>query len=173
MKVSKDITPMCAKCGVYKCRNPEMNVDYPAFCPHENYADVRRETIREGWMGGDENKMINRACEDVLKDGRDKDGDYNWCRIKELIEFSKKMGYKKLGLAFCVGLRDEARILVDILEKNGFEVVSIACMAGAPTRNEVGYESYPSASSVICNPIMQAEVLNREGTELNIMLGLC
>jgi uncharacterized metal-binding protein len=24
-----------------------------------------------------------------------------------------------------------------------------------------------------CNPIMQAEVLNREKTELNIMLGLC
>jgi len=25
----------------------------------------------------------------------------------------------------------------------------------------------------ICNPIMQAEVLNREKTELNIMMGLC
>jgi uncharacterized metal-binding protein len=27
--------------------------------------------------------------------------------------------------------------------------------------------------NIFCNPIMQAEVLNREKTELNIMVGLC
>ncbi len=26
---------------------------------------------------------------------------------------------------------------------------------------------------ISCNPVMQAEVLNREGTELNMMVGLC
>lgn len=173
MKTSKRITPTCAKCIVYKCRNPEIKAEYPIFCPHENYADVRKATIKEGWFDNPDSKKINQACEEVIRDGRDEKGNYNWCRIKELIEYSKRMGYKKLGLAFCVGLRDEAKILTDILEKNGFEVVSVACMSGAPTRDEVGYESYPSAGNVICNPIMQAEVLNREQTELNVMLGLC
>jgi uncharacterized metal-binding protein len=47
-----------------------------------------------------------------------------------------------------------------MLVENGFSVVSVSCMAGRE-------------GSLICNPLFQAEVLNREGTELNIMFGLC
>jgi uncharacterized metal-binding protein len=170
--VSKKVTPTCAKCGVYRCHHPEVEADYPAFCPHENYADVRKASIEEGWKKP-ENRRVNQACDEVLNKQGDQIGNYTWCRVKEVIEYSKEMGYKKLGLGFCVGLKDEARVLTNVLENNGFEVVSVACMSGAPTRDEVGFEKYPYAGNVICNPITQAEVLNREKTELNIMLGLC
>ena len=170
--ISKQVKSICAKCGVYKCSDPKNEDDYPSFCTHENYADVRKESIEEGWKKPDIRK-INQACDEVLHRQKAHDGNYTWCRVKEVMEYSNSMEYKKLGLGFCNGLKDEARILSDILEKNGFEVASVACMSGAPAREEVGFEKYSHAGDIICNPIMQAEVLNREKTELNLMLGLC
>jgi uncharacterized metal-binding protein len=164
--------PACAKCGVVKCFYSNAEADYPGFCPHENLKDTMKTSIEEGWKNP-ENRRINEAYEAVLKKGDYPSGNYAWCRIKEIIEFCNQLGYKKLGLGFCVGLKDEARVLTDILEKNGFEVVSVGCMAGAPTLGDVGLEEYRGASTKACNPIMQAEVLNKEKTELNIMLGLC
>jgi uncharacterized metal-binding protein len=170
--MSKKSQPACAKCGVMKCYHPEIETDYPSFCPHENLADTMKISIEKGWKKP-ENRRISQACEETVKKGKDQDGNYAWCRIREIMEYCNQMGHKKLGLGFCLGLKDEARILTDILEKNGFEVVSVACMSGAPTRGEVGFEKYGGASTKVCNPIMQAEVLNKEKTELNIMLGLC
>src|SRR4030067_2628904 len=168
----KKVTPTCAKCGVHKCRYSEVKAEYPAFCPHENYADVRKASIEEGWKKP-ENRKSYEAWDKGMKMQRDRVGNYTWCRIKELIEYSKEMGYKRLGLAFCFGMKDEARVLDDILEKNGFEVVSVGCMSGAPTRDEVGFEKRPFESITLCNPIMQAVTLNREHTDLNILFGLC
>lgn len=164
--------PACARCGVVKCFYSSVEADYPGFCPHENLKDTMKTSIEEGWKNPD-NRRINEAYEAVLKKGGYPSGNYTWCRIKEIIEFCNQLGYKKLGLGFCVGLKDEARVLTDILERNGFEVVSVGCMAGAPTLGDVGLEEYRGASTKACNPIMQAEVLNKEKTELNIMLGLC
>lgn len=147
----------CANCGVYKCYQPDVQAEYPSFCPHKKYVDIRSKS--KELRNDNKNKRIEQVWEELMKDGRDETG-YRWCRVKELIEFCKRMGYKKLGLAFCVGLKDEAKLLVDVLEKNGFDVSSVACMAGA--------EGKP-----VCDPIMQAEVLNQEATELNIMFGLC
>ena len=48
-----------------------------------------------------------------------------WPRVQELIVFATKMGYKKLGMAFCVGLKEEAKVLTQILEKNDFEVENV------------------------------------------------
>jgi uncharacterized metal-binding protein len=164
--------PSCARCGVVKCFYSGVEAGYPSFCPHENLKDTMKTSIEKGWKNP-ENRRINEAYEAVLKKGGYPSGNYSWCRIKEIIEFCNQLGYKKLGLGFCVGLKEEARVLTDILEKNGFEVVSVGCMAGAPTLGDVGLEKYRAASTKACNPIMQAEVLNKEKTELNIMLGLC
>ena len=51
-------------------------------------------------------------------------------RIQETIEFAHKMGYHRLGIAFCGGLKDEAKIVSDILKEQGFEVASVICKAG-------------------------------------------
>ena len=43
-------------------------------------------------------------------------------RMVEICEFAEKMGYTRLGLAFCLGLAKEAAVVEEILKKNGFEV---------------------------------------------------
>lgn len=101
------------------------------------------------------------------------------CRLEELMFFCKKMGYKKLGIAFCIGLESEAKTLQKILEKK-FCVFSVCCKVGGVEKEffdlpkmrmhqEIRCEQYEA----MCNPIGQAMVLNREKVDLNIILGLC
>ena len=59
-------------------------------------------------------------------------------RLEELIEFSQRMGYKRLGLAFCGGLTHEASILSEILERHGFEIVSVSCKVGGVPKERIG-----------------------------------
>jgi len=99
-------------------------------------------------------------------------------RILELIQFAQKCGYKKLGLAFCVGLLNEASTLADILEGNGFEVVSVCCKVGAIPKERIGLKPEQKIGGAenwesMCNPIAQAEILNSERVDLAVMLGLC
>jgi uncharacterized metal-binding protein len=98
-------------------------------------------------------------------------------RVDELIEFSQRMGYKRLGMAFCGGLTNEASILSEILEKNGFEVVAVSCKVGGIPKERIGVKDDEKirigAFEPMCNPITQAKILNKAKTDFNIMLGLC
>jgi len=99
-------------------------------------------------------------------------------RIEETVQFAQKNGYQKLGLAFCSGLANEARMVADILERNGFEVVSVCCKVGAVPKERIGIEpeekiSGPEFYESMCNPISQAGILNEEGVDFAILLGLC
>ena len=98
-------------------------------------------------------------------------------RVEELIEFSKRMGYKKLGMAFCGGLTHEASILSEILEKHGFEVIAASCKVGGIPKERIGVKDEEKIRigefEPMCNPITQAKILNQAKTDFNIMLGLC
>ncbi|MQY80856.1 MAG: DUF1847 domain-containing protein [Dehalococcoidia bacterium] len=99
-------------------------------------------------------------------------------RVEELIQFSHKCNYKKLGIAFCTGLANEARILTDILENKGFEVVSVRCKVGATPKERIGIREEekirgPGWLESMCSPIVQAEILNAVEVDMAIMLGLC
>lgn len=98
-------------------------------------------------------------------------------RIQEICEFSRRMGYTRLGLAFCVGLKAEAAIVSSILKDNGFEVVSVCCKAGRTPKDLIGIADedkiYQGTDESMCNPIFQAKALNHEKTDFNILLGLC
>ncbi|MBU1343028.1 MAG: DUF1847 domain-containing protein [Proteobacteria bacterium] len=98
-------------------------------------------------------------------------------RIVETCEFALKMGYKRLGLAFCLGLSKEAKIVEEILTGYGFEVVSICCKAGNTSKESIGISDdekiYKGTDEAMCNPIFQAKALNQEQVEFNILLGLC
>jgi uncharacterized metal-binding protein len=99
-------------------------------------------------------------------------------RVEELIQFSHKCNYKKLGIAFCTGLANEARILTDILENKGFEVVSVRCKVGATPKERIGIREEekirgPGWLESMCSPIVQAEILNAVKVDMAIMLGLC
>jgi uncharacterized metal-binding protein len=98
-------------------------------------------------------------------------------RIQEVWEFALKMGYKRLGLAFCIGLAKEADIVKDILALRGFEVISAVCKAGRTSKTFIGLKEeekiFQGMDEAMCNPIFQARLLNSEQTEFNLLLGLC
>jgi uncharacterized metal-binding protein len=99
-------------------------------------------------------------------------------RLKELIEFARLTGMKKIGMAFCSGLRDEARRVHEILEEQNLTVVSVMCKCGGIDKTLLGVEKVykiddPDRFEAGCNPVLQAELLNRAGTDFNVIVGLC
>jgi uncharacterized metal-binding protein len=98
-------------------------------------------------------------------------------RIIEIIEFCKKMNCRRLGLAFCIGLSKEAKIVQQIFEEHGFETISVCCKAGRTSKDTIGLSDeekiYRGTDESMCNPIFQAELLNNEQVDISILIGLC
>ncbi|MGB2986544.1 MAG: DUF1847 domain-containing protein [Phycisphaerae bacterium] len=95
-------------------------------------------------------------------------------RIREVMLFARELGYRKLGLAFCVGLAAEAQTIADILAGE-FEVVSVCCKLCGLDKKSLGLEQIvpDKERETTCNPAGQAAMLNEAGTQLNILCGLC
>lgn len=98
-------------------------------------------------------------------------------RMLEIIEFCNRMGYKRVGLAFCSGLHREAKVVSNIFESHGLEVVSAICKVGGIDKSKLGLEDKDKINGEghesMCNPIGQAMIMNEAKTEFNIILGLC
>jgi len=98
-------------------------------------------------------------------------------RIVEICEFARRMGYSRLGLAFCIGLKKEAAIVEEIFHIHEFEVVSACCKSGCTSKSLINIEErdkiFQDTDESMCNPIFQAMILNEEKTEFNVLLGLC
>jgi len=183
--MAEHLSPLCAKCPSVVCM-PQIKTDEkpsldkaPNFCPMKLMPEVVDKAISE-YDKPEVREFARLAslqefeCYEQLPDGRRTKNP----RILELIQFAQKCGYKKLGLAFCGGLAKEARMLTEILENKGFEVVSVRCKVGATSKERIGIKPEekiggPEKWESMCNPITQAEVLNAENVDLAIMLGLC
>ena len=98
-------------------------------------------------------------------------------RIEEILEFIDRMGYRKIGMAFCMGLRKEAMMVEKLFASQGLEMVSAICKVGRASKEELDLDENERIAvgefETMCNPILQAEVLNSEKTEFNVLLGLC
>lgn len=156
----------CIDCAVTNCN--KMDKQYPDFCltthMDEEVLDDAMKCYEE-----DENRRSMIAAAEVECD--------HYCqytRIEEIMEYARKMGFKKLGIATCVGLIQESRKLASILRHNGFEVYGVGCKAGTQKKTSVGIpERCNAVGENMCNPILQAKILNKEKTDLNIVVGLC
>jgi uncharacterized metal-binding protein len=179
--------PQCARCPARICENrggktsdnPPSFEKLPGYCPmkltpevfSQAAAEYAKSTIREFARLA---SLQEFQCFERLTDGvRAK-----LPRIEELIQFARKCCYKKLGIAHCAGLIKEAGMLTDILENNGFEVISVQCKAGAVPKEEIGIKpeekvAGPENWETMCNPIAQAMIINHAQVDLAIMLGLC
>jgi len=129
-------------------------------------------------FGGTELEAMARAAEAVYQEtGEAEGGDPLRCRIAEAMEFAHTLGVGRIGLTFCVGLRKEALVLSQVLEGNGFEVVSACCKTGAVPKGKLGItrgeQVRPGKAEVICNSLAQAELLNRSAVQLAFILGQC
>ena len=98
-------------------------------------------------------------------------------RMLEIVEFARRMNYGRLGLIFCAGLVTEGAIVAQILADQGFEVTSVVCKVGAVPKEEIGLKDeekiFRGGHESMCNPVMQAMIVNDAETDLNILLGLC
>lgn len=95
-------------------------------------------------------------------------------RVEETLEFARNLGVEKIGVAFCLGLPNEARRFCEIAEEQGFTVSSVCCKVCGVDKGEVGLKKlWNREVEATCNPVGQAEVLNRDKTGLNVAIGLC
>jgi uncharacterized metal-binding protein len=100
-----------------------------------------------------------------------------WTRVEDTIAFAKLMGYRRIGIATCIGLLDETNRLAVILQAQGFEPLSVCCKSGSIDKRELGVgerdKVRPGTFEPACNPVAQARLLNGAGTDMNIIVGLC
>ncbi len=157
----------CAECRVYVCRSGQVAAA-PENCP-----------MRDGDVVNTRPYLSDPVLREMARHSAlvEAEGYGQWTRVEETMEFAWRMGYRRLGIAFCVGFREEAAVLSRVFRANGFQVSAAACKTGAIPKEEVGIADdqkvRPGSFEAICNPIGQAMVLNRDGTDLNVVLGLC
>ncbi len=98
----------------------------------------------------------------------------NLTRVQETIEFAYRLGARKIGIATCTMLVEESRTLRKLLERAGFQVFGVACKVESNHRDDLDLVLEDGKrGSVLCNPIMQARLLEQAGTDLNVVMGLC
>jgi len=90
-------------------------------------------------------------------------------RIVEIRNYAKLAGFKRIGIANCISLQKETRQLKEMLSDD-FEVYTVDCRCGKLPANEYLGDD---VKGIMCNPAGQAEFLEENNTELNIVMGLC
>jgi uncharacterized metal-binding protein len=178
--------PTCDKCGKLVCVAFGLRVgekinleEAPPFCPMKLHPEVieraigeyDKEDVRELARVG---SLQEAECYELKPDGLRATKP----RVEETMGFAEKMGYRKLGIAMCLGLQNEARIMSSILERRGFEVACVGCKLGAVPKERIGLKPEEKIMPAelyepMCNPITQAEVLNAEGVDFVILMGMC
>jgi len=186
-KIIKEVS--CVDCKVWACF-PDVSIaktgkrEPPPYCPANSQREICEEALRKY-----KDKTLEFARNVALIE--------NSCyainpetgtailpmitlhpRAEEIIMLAKISQFKKLGLAFCIELKREAELYTDILEKNGFDVVSVCCKVGAIGKEEMGLTEKETiyglgSEETICNGVLMAELLNSEKTEMNILMGIC
>ncbi len=175
--------PQCAKCKNHVCESSSKTEQYsknlPRFCPmrtniesiEKSVKRYREQTISRIYLPA---TITEKEAYQNVRGTRIAVRP----RIKEVIEFGKLLGIKKMGIAFCAGLQDEAFRLTNLLEEQNFEVVSVVCKCGGIDKTQLGISEEDKINVVktfeaACNPLLQADLLNQAGTELNLIVGLC
>ncbi len=179
-----EMRPNCAKCSIELSKRAcrvEKGGKHPKNCPTVNKKDLIEQSLLE-YQKEDIYILAKNASLQEAEGYGNRDKGYDKVtpikpRILEIAEYAKKMGFKKLGLAFCVGLREEAKVVEKFYSHIGFEIMSVVCKVGAVPKETIGVQDSEKISigkfESMCNPILQAMVLNSEHTDLNILLGLC
>jgi len=165
----------CTDCSIYNCRH--LDKKFPEFCltthdqgEHDIAADIA--DIKQALSGDSLDARIAHVSAEI-------EGEFygRITRVEEIIEFAKRLGVKKIGIATCVGLIEEAKIFTQILTARGLDYYSVICKVGAVDKTEIGLQEtdkiQPNCHESMCNPILQAKILNYNKTDLNVIVGLC
>jgi uncharacterized metal-binding protein len=93
------------------------------------------------------------------------------------MDFARRLGVERLGIAHCVGLMREAKLARDIFMAGGFQVHTVCCKVGSISKEKIGLNDEekvrPGQYEALCSPVGQAALLDKAGTQLNVVIGLC
>lgn len=145
-----------------------------AFCPKKvcfskgiNCTEVTKEEVIQSYT--EEEKKLMFASADI-----EKDYESDITRLQETAEFAKRLGYKKIGMAFCIGLASEAEMIAQYFTNQGFEFCSVCCKTCSVNKKELNLKQTTNFEhEAMCNPKMQARFLNEKNVDLYISCGLC
>lgn len=161
--------PNCAKCKTLACISGQKNI-IPENCPMVLENELLEKTQKEYL----DEELKNIACSAARVEA---EGYCRWTRIEEIIAFARQASFKRIGLAYCIGLRREAARFSEIMTQCGFDMISVVCKTGSTPKETLGLTEdekvKPGHFEAICNPVAQAELLNKAKTDLNVLLGLC
>ena len=107
----------CAECGRIACDSGDAE-GYPRDCPSR---EPGREELLALYRDGEDRHLARNAA---LVEAH---GYCRLTRIEEIMDFARRCGFSRLGIACCVGLLREAAIVGRVLRANGFSVDSVAC----------------------------------------------
>ncbi len=186
-----DETPLsCSKCsavwqnkGATNCwsGSPETAPPRPGNCPAVGYNEVIAEATAI-FKGESDDARLARVAARVeglcYQPAPGSDAvNARWTRVEDTIALVRLMGWKKVGIASCIGLLAETEQLTAILVAQGLEPQSVCCKAGSIDKLELGLKEEdkvrPGTFEPACNPIAQAQICNSLETDMNIIVGLC
>lgn len=143
----------CSKCTEKGCRVSQPCIDRSVEYIHTYHTE--------------EAQTVTRAASILVDDGRAG----TLSRLEEIAEYAKLKEYRVLGVAYCYGMENEAGLLREYLQKEGFRMVMVSCTVDGVPECEVN--TTKTGHSVSCNPIGQANALSKSGAEFTILMGLC
>ena len=162
MREDKTVTCICRQQGCW--RGSEEGV--PAYCQANSYVK-EIEAARQAYTSPGVVELYKAACiVNAVNDG------YR-SRIEEALDFAQQMGFARIGFAACTAFSNELLIIKKLFENAGFEVFTAACAIGRVTAEARGLPELTKYLNSGCNPLAQAEILNKVDTQLNFILGLC
>jgi len=165
----RKIPASCAFCGTLNCYRKDKS--FPSFCLTESSKKQNEKALELYRDGGADAKLAWAAAEI--------EGEYygRLTRVEETVLFAKKIGAKKIGIATCIGLIEETRVFAKVLEGAGLIPKAVLCKVGSADKTEIGLPEdikvEPGRQESLCNPALQAKLLDEWGSELNVIVGLC
>ena len=167
-KTPKSLT--CSECGTRNCARRDQK--FPAFCLTESTDPKQLKTLVRQLRGNSLDARMARASAEIEGEHYSKA-----TRVEEIVLFAKRIGARRIGVASCMGLIEESRLFVKVLRAHGLEPYTVVCKVGGVDKTEIGLKEKdkirPGGHESMCNPILQAKLLNAEKTELNVVVGLC
>lgn len=163
--------PICALCAVLACNEEPGAKQPPGFCAMSAEPGLLLEIETAYTEPGNIHDLA------IASARTESSGYMRRTRVEDIMDFARRIGAQRLGIAHCIGLMSEAKMAMDIFSANGFDVYTACCKVGSIPKEQVGLADEekvsPGEFEPICNPVAQAALLAKVGTQLNVVIGLC
>ncbi len=160
----------CSECAQLNCYR--RNKKYPASCLTEAADDAVVNATVATYRGDSKDAQVARAAAEV-------EGLF-YCeisRVEEIVSFAKRIKATRIGIASCLGLVEETKVFTKVLRAAGLQPYTVLCKVGSVDKTDIGIPDelkiQCGSFEACCNPILQAQLLNAQKTELNVIMGLC